>query len=179
MGFLRKRLQRVGMSRGSANLLLALCTMFLGMSYVMNKIAGAGVPPLEVMAIRYTLAGLLCVPLFRRRLARATARTWRYGIILGLIAFVSSLGIFYGLLVTEASTAAFLTSTAFVFVPLLQTLRHRQLPEPVILLCTGMAAVAQRGLAHGKAVGRGSGNRLGQVGAECSEFCYKRHWKRL
>lgn len=141
MGFLRKRLQRVGMSRGSANLLLALCTMFWGMSYVMNKIAGAGVPPLEVMAIRYTLAGLLCVPLFRRRLARATARTWRYGIILGLIAFVSSLGIFYGLLVTEASTAAFLTSTAFVFVPLLQTLRHRQLPEPVILLCTGMAAV--------------------------------------
>ncbi len=73
MGFLRKRLQRVGMSRGSANLLLALCTMFWGMSYVMNKIAGAGVPPLEVMAIRYTLAGLLCVPLFRRRLARATA----------------------------------------------------------------------------------------------------------
>ena len=141
MGFLRKRLQRVGMSRGRANLLLALCTMFWGMSYVMNKIAGAGVPPLEVMAIRYTLAGLLCVPLFRRRLARATARTWRYGIILGLIAFVSSLGIFYGLLVTEASTAAFLTSTAFVFVPLLQTLRHRQLPEPVILLCTGMAAV--------------------------------------
>lgn len=64
MGFLRKRLQRVGMSRGSANLLLALCTMFWGMSYVMNKIAGAGVPPLEVMAIRYTLAGLLCVPLF-------------------------------------------------------------------------------------------------------------------
>ena len=141
MGFLRKRLQRLGMRRSSANLLLALCTMFWGMSYVMNKIAGAGVPPLEVMAIRYTLAGLLCVPLFRRRLARATARTWRYGIILGLIAFVSSLGIFYGLLVTEASTAAFLTSTAFVFVPLLQTLRHRQLPEPVILLCTGMAAV--------------------------------------
>ena len=56
MGFLRKRLQRVGMSRSSANLLLALCTMFWGMSYVMNKIAGAGVPPLEVMAIRYTLA---------------------------------------------------------------------------------------------------------------------------
>ena len=46
MGFLRKRLQRVGMSRSSANLLLALCTMFWGMSYVMNKIAGAGVPPL-------------------------------------------------------------------------------------------------------------------------------------
>ena len=45
MVFLRKRLQRVGMSRGSANLLLALCTMFWGMSYVMNKIAGAGVPP--------------------------------------------------------------------------------------------------------------------------------------
>ena len=96
MGFLRKRLQRVGMRLGSANLLVALCTMFWGMSYVMNKIAGAGVPPLEVMAIRYTLAGLLCVPLFRHRLARATARTWRYGIILGLIAFVSSLGIFYG-----------------------------------------------------------------------------------
>lgn len=141
MSMFQKRLQRVGMSRGSANFLLMMCTMFWGMSYVMNKIAGAAVPPLEVMALRYTFAGAICVFIFRKRLRRITRRTLRYGIILCVIAFVSSLAIFYGLLVTDASTAAFLTSTAFVFVPLIQTLRNRRLPEPTIILCTLMAAV--------------------------------------
>ena len=141
MSVFRKRLQRVGMTRGSANMLLLLCTMFWGMSYVMNKIAGSGIPPLEVMALRYTFAGLICIFLFRKRLRRATRRTWRCGITLGVIAFVSSAGIFYGTLVTDASTAAFLTSTAFVFVPVIQTMRLRHLPEPTILLCTLMAAI--------------------------------------
>lgn len=141
MSIFRKRLQRVGMTRRSANTLLLLCTMFWGMSYVLNKIAGSSVPPLEVMAVRYIIAAAICVPLFRKRLRQATRRTWCYGITLGSIAFISCTAIFYGLLVTEASTAAFLTSTAFVFVPLIQTVRHRRLPEPIIILCTIMATI--------------------------------------
>lgn len=141
MSIFRKRLRRVGMTRRSANILLLLCTMFWGMSYVLNKIVGSSVPPLEVMALRYIIAAAICVPLFFGRLRHATRRTWGYGIILGLIAFISCTAIFYGLLVTEASTAAFLTSTAFVFVPFIQTVRHRHLPEPIVVLCTIMAAV--------------------------------------
>ena len=128
MSFFRTRLSRVGMTRRSANTLLLLCTMFWGMSYALNKITSETLSPLEVMAIRYMLAGLICVFLFRRRLRRVDRQTLRDGTILALIAFVSITSIFYGLQVTEATTAAFLMSTSIIFVPLIQTVRlHRLL----------------------------------------------------
>lgn len=139
MSFFRTRLSRVGMTRRSANTLLLLCTMFWGMSYALNKITSETLSPLEVMAIRYMLAGLICVFLFRRRLRRVDRQTLRDGTILALIAFVSITSIFYGLQVTEATTAAFLMSTSIIFVPLIQTVRLHRLPEPVILLCTALA----------------------------------------
>lgn len=138
MSFFRTRLSRVGMTRRSANTLLLLCTMFWGMSYALNKITSETLSPLEVMAIRYMLAGLICVFLFRRRLRRVDRQTLRDGTILALIAFVSITSIFYGLQVTEATTAAFLMSTSIIFVPLIQTVRLHRLPEPVILLCTAL-----------------------------------------
>lgn len=139
MSLFRRRLARVGMTRRGANTLLLLCTMSWGMSYALNKITSATLPPLEVMAIRYVFAGLICALLFRQRLHRLTRQTLHDGCILGLIAFVSSTAIFYGLQVTEATTAAFLVSTSIVFVPILQTLRLRRLPEPIVLFCTALA----------------------------------------
>ena len=107
----------------------------------MNKIAGAGVPPLEVMAIRYTLAGLLCVPLF------SSATRSRHGAHLALRhhsrshRFCQQPRHFLRAPRDRSLHGCFSHKHRLVFVPLLQTLRHRQLPEPVILLCTGMAAV--------------------------------------
>lgn len=141
MSMFRSRLSRVGMTRRSANLLLMLATMFWGMSYVLIKIAGAGMPPMEVMALRFSLAGLICVIVFRHRLHSVSRRTLCYGIILGVTAFVSSTAIIYGTQVTEASTAAFLTSTAIVIVPVAQAVRKRRLPEPVIIGYTVLATI--------------------------------------
>ncbi|MEE0435284.1 MAG: DMT family transporter [Peptococcaceae bacterium] len=141
MSIFRTRLARVGMTRRSANLLLVCITMAWGLSYVLLKIAGATLPPLEVLALRFTFATLACLLIFRRRLARANRRTLRYGIILGFVSFFCCAALIYGTRITEASTAAFLTSTAIVIVPVVQAFRHRRLPEPMVIFCTILATI--------------------------------------
>ena len=139
MSIFEKRLQRVGMSRQSAHTLLMTVAMAWGMSYVLMKIGGAALPPFEVLALRFTIASVICTLLFRRRLAKADRRTVIWGALVGVLIFAGCAAIIFGTKTTEASTAAFLTSTSIVIVPLVQTVRKRRLPEPLTIVCTLMA----------------------------------------
>lgn len=141
MSMLQTRWRRVGMSRHSANLLLLLVAMSWGLSYVLLKMGAASLHPFEVLALRFTFASIACLLVFRRRLAWARLRTIFYGIILGTLMFTCSSAIIFGELTTDASTASFLTSAAIVFVPVMQAIRKRHLPERAVILGTLCASV--------------------------------------
>ena len=136
MSFLARRVHRVGMSRSMANVLLFLITMAWGLSYVLLKIGAAALPPFEVLALRFTLASVVCITIFRHRLGRLTKRALYYGFILGSVMYLCSTAIIYGMNTTEASTASFLTSSAIVIVPVAQAIRKRRLPEKKIIFGT-------------------------------------------
>lgn len=150
MSFLAKRIHRVGMSRSTANFLLFLITMAWGLSYVLLKIGGDSIPPFEVLALRFSIASIVCIAIFRHRLTRLTKRTVYYGFLLGTIMYGCSTSIIYGLAATEASTASFLTSAAIVIVPVAQAIRKRHLPETKIIFGTigttiGIALLSLKG----------------------------------
>lgn len=150
MSFLAQRVHRVGMSRSMANFLLFLITMAWGLSYVLLKIGGATIPPFEVLALRFTLASIVCIAIFRRRLSRLTKRALYYGFLLGTVMYACSTAIIYGMNTTEASTASFLTSSAIVIVPVAQAIRKRRLPETKIIFGTigttiGIALLSLKG----------------------------------
>lgn len=150
MSFLARRVQRVGMSRSSANVLLFFITMVWGLSYVLLKICGAAIPPFEVLALRFTLASVVCLLIFRHRLVRLTKRALYYGLLLGTVMYACCTSIIYGMNTTDASTASFLTSSAIVIVPVAQAIRKRHLPETKIIFGTigttiGIALLSLKG----------------------------------
>ena len=135
MKFLPQRLHRVGMSPRVAMFILTLDTMAWGLSYVVIKIGAAAMPPFELIALRFTIASLICTLLFRDQLRQITRRGAFYGVVLGITMFIGSTTMAYGVLSTTASTATFLASAKIVFVPLLLALWTRKLPAVRMSLC--------------------------------------------
>lgn len=133
---LQERIRRVGLSPQAATVLLIFNTMAWGLSYVVIKIGAQTIPPFELIALRFTIASLICVAIFRKNLVHINARAILYGTILGITMFIGSTTMVYGVQTTDASTATFIASTKIVFVPLLLALWTHRLPDKRIILGT-------------------------------------------
>lgn len=133
---LQERIRRVGLSPQAATILLIFNTMAWGLSYVVIKIGAQTIPPFELIALRFTIASLICVAIFRKSLVHINARAILYGTILGITMFIGSTTMVYGVQTTDASTATFIASTKIVFVPLLLALWTHRLPDKRIILGT-------------------------------------------
>ena len=129
---LQERIRRVGLSPQAATILLIFNTMAWGLSYVVIKIGAQTIPPFELIALRFAIASLICVAIFRKSLVHINAR----GTILGITMFIGSTTMVYGIQTTDASTATFIASTKIVFVPLLLALWTHRLPDKRIILGT-------------------------------------------
>ena len=119
-----------------AELLLAAVILARSTSYVMTKIGLQGMAPFSLLGIRFITAFLFLLPLGWRRLKSVSAGTWLRGMLLGTSFFAVMAAEVLGLRTTEASAAAFLENTAIVFVPLLEAVLRRSLPDIPILLST-------------------------------------------
>lgn len=133
---LQERIRRVGLSPQAATVLLIFNTMAWGLSYVVIKIGAQTIPPFELIALRFTIASLICVAIFRKSLVHINARAILYGTILGITMFIGSTTMVYGVQTTDASTATFIASTKIVFVPSLLALWTHRLPDKRIILGT-------------------------------------------
>lgn len=133
---LQERIRRVGLSPQAATVLLIFNTMAWGLSYVVIKIGAQTIPPFELIALRFAIASLICVAIFRKSLVHINARAIFYGTILGSTMFIGSTTMVYGVQTTDASTATFIASTKIVFVPLLLALWTHRLPDKRIILGT-------------------------------------------
>ena len=141
MKLLNKRLGRVGMTQNMALFILTLDTMAWGLSYVVIKIGAQTIPPFELIALRFTIASIICAAFFWRSLVGASRRSWYYSAILGVVMFIGSATMAYGVRTTDASTATFLASAKIVFVPLLLALVAHRLPSRRMMLCFAITAV--------------------------------------
>lgn len=133
---LQERIRRVGLFPQAATVLLIFNTMAWGLSYVVIKIGAQTIPPFELIALRFAIASLICVAIFRKSLVHINARAIFYGTILGSTMFIGSTTMVYGVQTTDASTATFIASTKIVFVPLLLALWTHRLPDKRIILGT-------------------------------------------
>ncbi|MDR3472456.1 MAG: DMT family transporter [Devosia sp.] len=131
------------MPRPLATLLLLLTTMLWGFAFVAQKSAMSAMGPLTFSAIRYALGALIVLPLavweYRRRRANPSRRDWALIALLGLAFF---LGVYLqqaGLVTTTVTNGGFLTSLYVLFVPLIALVAVRQMPHPIVWICTPMA----------------------------------------
>jgi drug/metabolite transporter (DMT)-like permease len=109
--------------------ILFLMTAIWGTTFALGKIVLLEITPLQLIAARFTAAGLLVGILFRKSIFPLNMRQVRTGALLGLFLFAGFAVQSVGLGITTASKSGFLTSLSVIFVPLLQVVWERKSPH--------------------------------------------------
>jgi len=131
-------------NRRKADLALAGNTVIWGATFVLVKSALADISPLVFLALRFGLAAIALLLLFRR----GWTRDWiqlLWAALVGFFLFSGYLLQTFGLQFTSAPKSAFLTGFTSVLVPLLAALVYKTRPQASELLGV-LVAVAGLGL---------------------------------
>lgn len=122
------------MSRQKADLILVGVTALWGSSYLFMKTGIEVLATFNLIALRFLLAFVITLLFFRKRLVQRTdRRTFLYSLVLSLILLAVFSTILIGLQSISASKAGFLLALTVVFVPLLNGVIFRILPEPKMI----------------------------------------------
>ena len=116
------------MNRRKADLALVGNTVVWGATFVMVKSALADVTPILFLALRFSLATVALLLIWRRGW-RCSPKDWAAGALIGTFLFAGYLLQTLGLRLTSAPKSAFLTGLASVMVPLLGALVYRIRPQ--------------------------------------------------
>lgn len=116
-----------------ADLLILLVTMCWGSSYLFMKIGLDSLSAFNIVALRYGLAFLLCLPILVKRYRAINLKTVIFSFALGFLLFAVSASIIFGLKNTTASNAGFLAGLTVIFVPLLSALIVKKKPESNVI----------------------------------------------
>ncbi len=129
-----------------AEVLLATVTLFWGATFPLVKSAVNEVPVLCFLWVRFALAAGLLALAAGRRLGTLDRRGLLRGVLLGVVLFLSYLFQTFGLTLTSAANAGFLTGLAVIWVPLLAGPLLAKPPAPgaklgVVLALAGLFAL--------------------------------------
>lgn len=126
------------MKQGTAELLLLTVIISRSISYVLSKVGLNGMPPLELLAIRFFLTTIILLILFHKRLPDITPKLFKAAGLLGTLLFGCMACELISLTTVPSSTVAFLENTSVVWVLLLMAVINRHLPGKQVLLATVM-----------------------------------------
>ncbi len=137
-----------------ATALLVALTAVWGSTFFLIRDLVRTVPPLDFLAIRFTLAAVLMVGIFWRPLRALGRREWVLGAALGLLYGVAQILQTIGLSQTDASVSGFITGLYVVLTPLISALILRERATRVtwcaVLLSTaGLAVLSLNGVRIG------------------------------
>jgi drug/metabolite transporter (DMT)-like permease len=111
-----------------ADLMLVLICLFWGMSFIMVKTAIAELDLYWFLFLRFSLATVILLAVFARRLRRFTPHSFRDGFILGSVLFSAFVLQTIGLKYTSASNAGFITGMHVILVPFILAIFFRKMP---------------------------------------------------
>lgn len=111
------------MKQGTAELLLLTVIVSRSISYVLSKIGLNGMPPLELLSIRFFLTTVILLILFHKRLPQITPALFKSAGLLGTLLFGCMACELISLTTVASSTVAFLENTSVVWVLLLMAVR--------------------------------------------------------
>ena len=111
---------------------LALLTAALiwGSSFIIMKDTLDHIPVFQLLAIRFTLGGLLLAAIFRKQLMQAKRTILSHGAICGVLLLSAYASQTYGLQTTTPGVNAFLTAVYCVIVPFMAWGLSRKRPTP-------------------------------------------------
>lgn len=129
------------MKQRNAEILLIIVIASRSISYLLSKIGLNGIPPLELLAIRFALTTLILLLLFHRRLPLLTRQLWKAAGLLGTFLFACMACELISLTTIPSSTAAFLENTSAVWVLILMAVVSHHWPGKQVLTATGLLLI--------------------------------------
>lgn len=127
-----------------ADLLLILVTAFWGASYFLSDLCLTELPPLNLSALRFTMAFVLLGSVFWKNVAHISRATLKYSILVGIALTGTYVFYGYGLPLTSLTNAAFVCALPVVTTPLFDFLFFHNRPSKRF---TGALVVCTVGLA--------------------------------
>lgn len=108
---------------------LLTAAVIWGSSFIVMKDAVADVPVFQLLAIRFTLAGLLLACIFHKRLMHGDNSLLRHGAVCGVLLLSAYAAQTFGLMTTTPGTNAFLTAVYCVMTPFMAWFFYRKRPS--------------------------------------------------
>ncbi|MDA8216561.1 MAG: DMT family transporter [Dehalococcoidales bacterium] len=122
-----------------ADLSLLLVTAIWGTTFVLVKEATQTLPPLTLIALRFTTGFIALALVFHKRLRRATRQDVFAGLLIAFFLGSGFVAQTFGLQTTAASVAAFITGLNTVIVPVFAFLLLRHRPSRNVVLGVALA----------------------------------------
>ena len=129
------------MKQRNAEILLIIVIASRSISYLLSKIGLNGIPPLELLAIRFALTTLILLLLFHRRLPLLTRQLWKAAGLLGTFLFACMACELISLTTIPSSTAAFLENTSAVWVLILMAVVSHHWPGKQVLTAMSLLLI--------------------------------------
>ncbi|WP_343210292.1 DMT family transporter [Anaerolentibacter hominis] len=139
---------------------LLLTSIIWGFAFVIVKNSLDLIPPIYMLAFRFTIGALGLVLIFHRKLKAINIPLLRSGAILGFFLFISYAVQTIGCKYTTAGKNAFITTIYVVLVPFLHWFINRKKPD---LFCLLAAASSFAGIALLSLDGSGGGINIGDI----------------
>ena len=146
----------------NAEILLAAVIIARSSSFMMSKAGLDTIQPMNMMAIRFGVAFIIMVAIFAKKLRQINKNTLINGILVGIAFLAVMVAEMFGLNYTDSSKVAFLENAAIVYVPIMESILTRYLPQAKGILCSIIAIVGVGMLSlNGGLAGFGLGEAFG------------------
>ncbi len=152
-----------GPSQGRVYFFLILTTFFWGGSFLFSKIGLAEIPPTLFVFSRFTLAAVIMLLVFCRRLKAMDWDALRRGLTVGLALGLTNISFAFGVKDTSISRAGVLNNLFVLFIPLITKVVWHERVGRLNLVGIGLAAAGIWLLATGGGVGFNRGDLFSTV----------------
>ena len=116
-------------SQFKADLYLLGLTLIWGSSFIAVKIALSFTTPFLFLALRFLIASVILLIIFRKSLIKYDADTIKAGVLLGVLLGTGFGAQTYGLVFTSASRSAFITCIFVILVPIFSMIFEKIIPR--------------------------------------------------
>ena len=150
-------------SQGRIYFFLTLTTLFWGGSFLFTKIGLREIPPTLFVLTRFTLATLIMLIVFARRLPSLNRDILRRGVVVGVALGLTNLSFVFGVQGTSISRAGVLNNLFVLFIPLITKLAWRDCIGRINMGGIALAAVGIWLLATSGGIGFNRGDLFSTI----------------
>lgn len=129
------------MSTTNARILLVAVFVARGTSFLFSKTLLQSMSPLSILAVRFILAFLILAVLFHKKLLHCDRKSFRGGVILGVLYTICMIFEMFGLRTVDTGVSSLVENMAIIMVPVFTAVLTRTLPKKITMFCAFLAVI--------------------------------------